>query len=86
MRVRFPPLLPTTRNTMKLKPTDTYVMSKPVKTLLAGIHDSQTKSDFKKLMIEAELVAKQKAPDRSIYLLADQKQPGKPKAATTKPK
>jgi hypothetical protein len=57
---------------MKLKPTNTYVMSKTVKTLLAGITDPYEKSEFKKLMIEAELVAALRPRE-------------KPKTAITKP-
>ena len=85
MRVRFPPLVPPTRNTMKLKPTNAYVMSKPLKTLLAGILDPHARGEFKETMIEAELTAKQKAPDRSVYLSGDQKQPAKSKTAADKP-
>lgn len=35
-------------------------MSKQLKTLLAGIHDSQEKSVFKALMIQSELEPKHK--------------------------
>ncbi len=42
---------------MKLKPTNTYVMSKPLKTLLAGITDPHARWEFKQVMIDAELTA-----------------------------
>ena len=50
----------TTFYIMKNIPTSTYKMSKQLKTFLAGIHDSQEKSVFKALMIQAELEPRQK--------------------------
>lgn len=45
---------------MKRIPTNTYKMSKQLKTFLAGIHDTAEKSVFKGLMIQAELEPRQK--------------------------
>ena len=45
-------------------------MSKQLKTLLAGITDLDTKSEFKKLMIEAELAA-QHRPREKAKIAAD---------------
>jgi hypothetical protein len=41
---------------MKNIPDKTYRMSKQLKTLLAGIGDSEHRSTIKKIMIDAELV------------------------------
>lgn len=50
---------------MKNIPTSAYKMSKQLKTLLAGIHDSTEKSTFKALMIQAELEPKQKPKQKA---------------------
>ena len=57
MWVRFPPLVPTTYYTMKQIPTNTYKMSKPLKTMLANITDPHERTVFKTSMIDAELTA-----------------------------
>lgn len=45
---------------MKNIPDKTYRMSKQLKTLLAGIGDSEHRSAIKKIMIDSELVTTQK--------------------------
>jgi hypothetical protein len=52
----------TLADTRKMKniPDKTYRMSKQLKTLLAGINDSEHRSAIKKIMIDSELVTTQK--------------------------